>query len=97
MCNRILLSVGIILFIISVTCPSLEAQNRKRRHVVGVNQRRMKFECAGYITLLSSQDAREIKIKSRNMYRVARKRSGHKKIGEKKNQKARHEICKGDR
>ena len=36
-------------------------------------------ECAGSITLLSSQDASELKIKSRNMYRVARKRSGHKK------------------
>ena len=43
MCNRILLSIGIILFIISVTCPSLEAQNRRKRHVVGVSQRRMKF------------------------------------------------------
>ena len=43
MCNRILLSIGIILFIISVTCPSLEATNRRKRHVVGVSQRRMKY------------------------------------------------------
>jgi hypothetical protein len=79
MCNLILSSIGVILFVILLTCPNLEAHNIRKRAVVAVSQRRMKFECAGSITLLSSQDASEIKIKSRSMYRVARKRNGNKK------------------
>ena len=43
MCNRIIFSIGIILFVISATCPNLEAHNIRKRAVVAVSQRRMKF------------------------------------------------------
>ena len=43
MCNLILSSIGVILFVISLTCPNLEAHNIRKRAVVAVSQRRMKF------------------------------------------------------
>ena len=43
MCNLILSSIGVILFVVSLTCPDLEAHNIRKRAVVAVSQRRMKF------------------------------------------------------